>query len=84
MFNLHKHADLVPLAGLRKDKIFKEMEEGIFSSPIIETYSSEQGEVAGRQVDQDLRSIDTNSDSDSDREHFDHAHLPDQLRKPKP
>ena len=45
MFNLHKNADLLPLAGLRKDKIFKEMEDGRQSSPIIETNyeSSEQG-----------------------------------------
>jgi len=37
MFNLHKNADLLPLAGLRKDKIFKEMEDGRESSPIIDT-----------------------------------------------
>jgi hypothetical protein len=51
MFNLHKHADLVPLSSLRKDKIFKEMEEGIFSSPIIETNASEIGVPAGGQID---------------------------------
>ncbi len=26
MFNLHKNVNLLPLAGLRKDKIFKEMD----------------------------------------------------------
>jgi hypothetical protein len=37
MFNLHKNLDLLPLAGLRKDKVFKEMEDGIFTTPILDT-----------------------------------------------
>ena len=85
MFNLHKNADLLPLAGLRKDRIFKEMEEGIADTPIIETNyeSSEPGESPSGQPEQQQLSSGSEGDSESDRHFVDHEHLPDQLRKPK-
>jgi hypothetical protein len=85
MFNLHKNADLLPLAGLRKDRIFKEMEEGKDTSPIIETNleSSEHGESPGGQPEQQQLSSGSEGDSESDRDFVDHENLPDQLRKPK-
>ena len=85
MFNLHKNADLLPLAGLRKERIFKEMEEGRAASPIIDTNCehSEHGESPGGQPEQHQHSSGSEVDSESDRDFCDHAHLPDQLRKPR-
>jgi len=79
MFNLHKNSDLLPLAGLRKERIFKEMEEGISDTRDVETNyeSSEHGESPGGQPDHQQLSSGSEGDSESDRDFVDHAHLPD-------
>lgn len=66
MFNLHKHNDLQPLAAIRKDRIFKSMEEGIGHSQVIDTnHSSEHNESSPN------KKSDMVSDSDEESEESD-------------